>query len=67
MGDYLASQPCENNRCFACESGYCTVLNDTKFEKNCPFFKTRERIKAEAERAKEITQLMERHGRKVSK
>ena len=34
-------------RCFAVENGSCTALNDTTFNKKCPFFKTRVQVKSE--------------------
>ena len=45
MRKVTAYKPCPRwpkERCFAVESGGCSILNDTNFSnKKCPFFKTK--------------------------
>lgn len=40
---------CGRSECFGCEDGHCLVLTDNEFNKDCPFFKTREQVAEEQE------------------
>jgi hypothetical protein len=33
---------CDKVECVGCENGYCTILTDNQFKKDCPFFKNRD-------------------------
>ena len=40
---------CARDDCFGCQYGHCIVLVRNSFNKECPFFKTREQVAAEQE------------------
>ena len=40
---------CEKEDCFGYEEGHCIALDDSRFKKGCPFFKTREQVAIEKE------------------
>ena len=43
--------PCSRTDCFACENKSCRILSDNNFrERGCPFFKTREKFRADFEK-----------------
>ena len=40
---------CERAECACCAGGYCVVLTNNDFNKDCPFFKTKEQVAKEQE------------------
>lgn len=40
----LITPKCNNSKCFAYDNGYCIALRDTDFEKECPFYKSKDEI-----------------------
>ena len=48
MKDTNKCPACNVVECFACEDGFCVILNDNKFRnKKCPFTKTQEQVAKE--------------------
>lgn len=54
---------CWCNQCFGYEDGKCLILSSNNFGgRKCPFYKTREQILAEEERAAKVLRDLENYG-----
>lgn len=51
---------CGKEDCFGCQDGHCVVLIDNTFDKERPFYKTKEQVKEEQKYCRErLEQLTE--------
>lgn len=52
MNEGKSDIACKNDKCFACESGSCRLLTNSKFiGKPCPFYKTKRKLNAERKKS----------------
>lgn len=49
MVDHNKFPACGKVECFAYQDGCCVLLTDNNFNKDCPFYKTREQVAKEKE------------------
>ena len=49
MIDYEKCPTCNKAECAGCEEGHCLILTKNDFNKECPFFKTKEQVAEERE------------------
>lgn len=52
MESYKCKQQDKCPNCFANEGGYCKILNNTDFNRRCPFYKPKEEQKEPIEKYK---------------
>ncbi len=60
--------PCDKTTCFAYADGRCRVLTDTRFKRDCPFFKDGEAKKVEdalCRKRAEMWKKSRKKGRKI--
>lgn len=46
-GGAYDARKCREKECFGNDSGFCTCLTTTYYNRKCPFFKTKEQAEAE--------------------
>lgn len=54
MNEGKSDIACKNDKCFACESGSCRLLTNSRFTgKPCPFYKTKRKLNTERKKSVE--------------
>lgn len=60
MKDINKFPTCDKADCAGCQDGHCIVLTNNKFDKECPFYKTKEQAeKEQAYRAERLAKIFE--------